>query len=221
MSYVGKILITTVALLGTVVMQERLPQHRISDQITFEFNEGFATFSADSLRLMTFGYEKVISDMLWIRFLHHSPPKKMGANQVSWLYLDLDAISELDPDFLPVYELGGLFVSVITEDKRGAELILKKGAQRFPNRWKTQANLAYHYEFELNEPDKASPYYLAAAKLPGAPDIIKLIASTKLAKQKGNKAAADFLEKMLTENPNPIIKKKLNEKLEKYRKGAM
>jgi tetratricopeptide (TPR) repeat protein len=205
--------------LGIATMQEKWPQPRIAEKMTLKFNDGFATFSGDALRLLTFGYGKTASDLLWLRFLYHTPPKKLEDDEVSWLYLDLNAVSELDPDFIPAYEYGGVFLSVITEDRRGAEQILKKGIERFPERWRLPTYLAYHYQFEMKDYQKAKPYYLTAAKLPDAPMIVKIIAASILSTQNKKEASVALLKQLINENKSPFFREKLKQKLEKVQKG--
>ncbi len=209
--------LAAVALTGTVALQESLPQRRATEGRAISFNEGAVTFSAQTLRFISFGYERMTAAALWLRFLQNTHPVKVSPNEVSWLYLDLEAITELDPEFLPAYQFGGMFISVITEDRNGAEKILRKGMERFPQNWKLPAYLAYHFQFELNDPDGARPLYLRAAQLPGSPDVLKSIAASIQSKQsQGGLAALEELERNAT---SPELKKRIQEKLRKAREG--
>lgn len=203
-------------LLGAVivgVMQSSFPQKRLTDGIVFQFNENFPSYSADTLRLMSFGYGRMMSGLLWLRFLQQTPPKKVEPNQVSWISLDLDAVTEIDPDFYPAYEMGGIFLSVITEDKLGAEKILLKGARHFPLNWRVRAYLAYHYQFEMNKVDLALEQYLAGAKIPGAPQILGLRAGSLLSSQKSRGEGLQFLEDMLKETKDPVFRERIQERI--------
>jgi hypothetical protein len=206
-------------LASAALLQAYKPQQRLADQIVFDFNENFSTFTAPTLRAMAFGYSHAASGLLWLRFLEQTPPRKIGKNQVSWIYRDLDAITELDPDFYPAYEYGGIFLSVITEDKRGAEQILLKGTKAFPARWRIRAYLAYHYQWELGEPEKAAAQYLVGAKLPGAPYLLGVLASSYLTKSAGNEAGIHFLENLLRDTKDPGMRDKFKAKLQKLREG--
>ena len=199
------------------MLQRVRPHPRLHEQIVFEFNENFSNFSADVLRAMSFGYQRAFTSLLWLRFLQHTPPKKMGKNEVSWIYRDLDALTELDPEFCPAYEHGGIFLSVITEDKRGAEQILLKGIRIFPQRWRIRAYLAYHYQFELEEPEKAAEQYLAGSKLPGAPYLLGVLASNFIQKNLGREQSIRFLTSLSQETKDPFMKRKFEEKLSKLK----
>jgi hypothetical protein len=199
------------------LLQEHVPQERLTDKIVFDFNENFSNFSAPTLRALTFGYDRAASSLLWLRFLQQTPPRKVEKSQVSWIYRDLDAITELDPDFYPAYENGGIFLSVITEDKKGAEQILLKGEARFPDRWRLYAYLAYHYQWELGETSKAAEQYLRGAKTPGAPYLLGVLASSYIKKETGSEESERFLEGLLREAKDPAARIKFEEKLKKLR----
>lgn len=217
-----KILFSSLAtgILAVALLQHYKPQPRLTDKIVFEFNETFFSYSADTLRAMTFGYSRAAGALLWLRFLQQTPPRKVEKNQVSWIYRDLDALSEIDPEFYPAYEHGGIFLSVITEDFRGAEQILLKGVKVFPDRWRIRAYLGYHYQFELQEHDKAKEQFLAGAKLPGAPYLLALTASSYISKEEGKEQSIRFLEGMIKDAGSPEAKEKLEAKLKKLKGGT-
>lgn len=207
------LLIGTLA--GSILIQYHHPHTPVKEQVKFDFNEGFPSFSTDTIRSFSFGFERAFSALLWLRFLQYTPPNSMGANDVSWIYLDLDAISEIDPDFIPVFTHGALFLSVITEDKKGAELLLTKGIQRYPDFWRFRAYLAYHYQYELGQPEKAAEHYKAAAILPGAPELMGLLAATLLSKQKDHQSAIEFLQNLIDSTSDEKMKNKFARKIEK------
>lgn len=207
----------SVSAITVTLLQAYRPQERLADKIVFDFNENFTNYSATTLRAMTFGYSRAAAALLWLRFLQQTPPRKVEKNQVSWIYRDLDALTEIDPDFYPAYENGGIFLSVITEDKRGAEQILLKGAKAFPDRWRIHAYLAYHYQFELKEPEKAAEQYLIGSKLPGAPYLLGVIATSYVDKTKGRDAGIQFLENLLKDAKDPFMRAKFEEKLKKLK----
>lgn len=209
-----------IGLVGVMFFQTQRPQARLADQIVFDFNENIGSYSPEVMRLMSFGYSRATGALLWLRFLQHTPPRKVEKNQVSWIYRDLEAITEIDPDFYPAYSYGGIFLSVITEDKRGAEQILLKGIKRFPDRWRLRAYLGYHYYWELDEKEKAAEQYLAAARLPDAPYLMALLASNHLKKTEGTMSGIAFLQNMLKATTSPEVQAKIEEKIRKLQRGG-
>lgn len=206
-------------IIATALLQEYKPQQRLTDKLVFDFNETFYSYSADTLRAMTFGYSRAAGVLLWLRFLQQTPPRKVEKDQVSWIYRDLEALTTIDPEFYPAYEHGGIFLSVITEDKRGAEQIMLKGARVFPDRWRIRAYLGYHYQYELGEHEKAAEQYRLGASLPGAPYILALIASSYINKTRGTEDSVRFLEGMLKETSDPMMRGKLEDKIRKLKGG--
>lgn len=207
------------SLIVVALLQEYKPQQRLTDKIVFDFNENFYSYSAQTLRAMTFGYSRAAGALLWLRFLQQTPPRQVEKNQVSWIYRDLDALTEIDPEFYPAYELGGIFLSVITEDKRGAEQILLKGARAFPERWRIHGHLGYHYQYELMEPEKACEQYMQGSKLPGAPFLFGLLASSCVNKTAGREQSIAFLEGMLSEAKDPMVRDRFEKKIQALREG--
>jgi hypothetical protein len=211
----AEMVILVLSALAVTYVQSAFPQNRLKDEIVFSFNGDMVSYPANLLRLSSFGYGHSASSLLWLRFLQQTPPRKVEADQLSWIYYDLDAVTELDPDFVPAYEHGGIFLSVVTEDKRGAEQIFLKGVERYPDRWRIRAYLAYHYRWELNEPEKAGEQYIAAAGLPGAPTIVKVAAASAIAKKGDSGSGITLLESILKSTHEPGARKRILDKIEK------
>ncbi len=200
------------SVLGIFYFQKNIKQNRLSDHVTFEFNEKFMTFSPEVLRGISFGYARAASSLLWLRFLYHTPPRKVELNQVSWIYLDLTIISTIDPEFYPTYERGGIFLSVITEDKLGAEKILLRGVELFPDRWRLRAYLAYHYAHELGDIAKAGQQYYIGMNLPGAPNLFRLRAASYLSESGKKEEGISLLKEMYKATDDPVVRKHLEKK---------
>lgn len=200
-------------------MQARYPQGRLTDQLVLDFNEGFSAYSSDSLKVMSFGYSRAASSILWLRFLLQTPPRSIEASQVSWIYLDLKAVTELDPEFYPAYEMGGIFLSVITQDKKGAEQILLRGTQAFPDRWRIFAYLGYHYQYEIVNPEGAAKAFKAAAALPGVPPMVKVLATSYTSKFEGEDAGLTLIQDMLNQAKDPLTRNRLEEKIRRMKKS--
>lgn len=196
-------------------LQERYPHTPVKEKVTFDFNEGFPTFTVETLRALSFGYSFAASSALWLRFMQHTPPRSMGANEVSWIYLDLNNISLIDPDFAPVYSHGAMYLSVITEDKLGARLLLERGVEKFPGFWRYRAYLAYHYNHELGLPKLAAEQYRVAADLPGSPPFFRALAATLLLSSDDSAAVIAEIRSMLEGATDPLIRKRLEDKLAK------
>jgi hypothetical protein len=212
-------LATLGSLAAVIALQEIRPQRPTTEGVTFAYNERIVTLPPEAARLLTFGYDRALASLLWLRFLQYTPMEKVPPGEISWLYFDLATIAAIDPNFINVFDQGGLFLSVIAEDRRGAREILEKGVQLHPDRWRMHANLAYHYEWELGRRDLAGPEYLAASKLPGAPWLMSLLASTYLAKNESPEAAISFLRTLAEGSGDKAVREKFEEKIGKLERG--
>lgn len=216
--YFAPALLLFLSALAVVGLQRYWPQRPVTDTVTFAFNERKPSLPSDVIRVATFGYQRVVSNLLWLRFLQFTPVEKVPPGLFSWIYFDLDTISTIDPEFQPVFTQGAVFLSVITEDKRGAELLLQKGVGLFPHNWQIMGTLAYHYQFELDRMEEASRYYRQASLLPGAPWLYAALAIRDGEKQ-GRQKAIQLVESMLEAAQDEEVKKRLGERLERLRRG--
>lgn len=210
------VVIAMVLFFTTAMLQYLFPHVAPRDKVSYSFNEGFTSLDPESVEAITIGYPRLLSSMLWLRFLQNTPPRKVEPGHASWIYHDLLNISVLDPDFRPIYVDAAIFLSVVTEDKLGAEKIFLRGIERFPLDWQIRFFLAYHYEWELKEPRKAFEQYRAAASLPGAPDLVRLLAAKYSIEQGQNKfAAVQLIESFVQITQDPKVKERLKDKLRK------
>lgn len=217
-SLVSSLLLIATGAAGSVFMQELHPPRLGREKTTFGFNEGKPSLSSDAWRLISFGYPRLFSSLLWLRFLQETPVEKVPPGETSWIYYDLDSITTLDPEFFPAFEHGGIFLSVVTEDKLGAEQLFLKGTRLFPNRWKIRAYLAYHYQHELQKPELAYEQYALGARVPGAPPFLSIFAAHHVAAKESVAATIRFLEQMRDNATDEAIRKKFQDRIEAWRK---
>ncbi len=213
---IANIAISIVFLICAIWIQESFPHKPLKENQKFEFNDGFASFDSDFLHALSFGYPKLVSGMLWLRFLQHTPPTAMKDDEVSWIFLDLFAASQMDPEFSPIHSHGAMFMSVITEDIKGSTILLEEGVKKYPKFWRYRAYLAYHYEHNLNDRLKAAKQYDDAALLPGAPYYFKALAATMYEKANAPPLyAIKVVKRMLDAATREDVKIRLKEKLAK------
>ena len=200
-------------------MQELAPQKNILEGVSFKFNEGVPSFKGDTLSFISFGYPHLFTNLLWLRFLQATPTTKVPNGETSWIYYDLNTILDLDPDFLPAVHQGGIFLSIITEDKEGARLLFEKGTKLFPNDWRTRAYLAYHYDWELGNKEKAGENYLIGSRLPGAPILLGLLAARFTADQNSMDAGIAVLDDLIRQTKSPLAREHFLKKRKALEQG--
>ena len=136
------------------------------------------------------GFSDLYADILWMRLIQDIDfcnsqkglPIYDGQTKYQcergWSFKMTDAITELAPRFLTVYEISGSIMSVIMGDKQGAKKIYDKALKNFPNHWKIHFGAAYHYLLELEEEERAAELLIRAADLGGPYWLYALAAKT-------------------------------------------
>ncbi len=144
--------------------------------------------------LFTFGYDSMVSSLMWVRVLQdadvcdQAEEKQrlpgLGTEDVltevlerelpeakcseGWVYQMLDIITELTPDFYGAYLDGATMLSVVVDDRVGAQKLFAKAVKDFPDDWRLLYRAAYHELFEMQNPDRAA-HLLRLAGERGAP----------------------------------------------------
>lgn len=174
-----------------------------------------------------FGYADMISSIFWVRLLQDMeicdqrserelPSALEGGDQVveqildrklppskchlSWVYKMVDVITDLDPTFYMAYDAGGLFLSVLVDDREGAQRIYEKGIRYFPNDWRLLYKASYHSLFEMQRPEEAARLLVRAGKW-GAPKWVYSLAARLYTKVGQAQFAKTVLEAVLSRNP--------------------
>jgi hypothetical protein len=176
-----------------------------------------------NLRLLTFGFNDLMSSLLWVRvlqdmqicdqnsirtplpeFTQSDDPlaeiltRKMPDPQCQkgWVFQMLDVITDLTPDFYMAYSDGATMLSVVVDDREGANLIFAKGIQSFPDDWQLLYRAAYHEMFEMQNAERAAELMRRAGQR-GAPQWVYSL-SAKLYTRLGQAAfAKTILESVL------------------------
>jgi hypothetical protein len=148
-----------------------------------------------SIVYFSFGYEPSLASLMWVRMVQdfhvcdqqkekvqypefrenmdplediltrELPPSRC---QEGWVYQMLDVISDLQPQFRSVYADGATMLSVIVDDREGAQKIYHKGLIAFPEDWDILFRAAYHEMFEMQNAQGSQELMLRAAQA-GAP----------------------------------------------------
>lgn len=138
----------------------------------------------------SFGFSDLYADLLWMRLIQDIDfcssqqgipiydGKKKHHCEKGWSFKMTDAITELAPRFLTVYQISGPIMSILMGDKLGAKQIYDKALKHFPNHWKMHFSAGYHYLLELEEDEKAAQLLIRAADLGGPYWLYALAAKT-------------------------------------------
>lgn len=145
------------------------------------FAEAQLYLSGPAAKRLTLAFNGLAADWYWMRSLQYVGGKivhyrdthdgEFGLTNLSSLDLRLlasllDVATTLDPQFIAVYEYGGVILPEINPDQ--AIALLNKGIAANPTSWRLHQHLGYIY-WQRGEYVTASEVYAAGAKLPGAP----------------------------------------------------
>jgi hypothetical protein len=96
----------------------------------------------------------------------------------------LDIATDLDPQLIPAYEFGSIFLTQPPPRGAGEPLkavdLLKKGIEQNPNSWRLYQGLGFIYYMELKDYPAAGRAFEAASKIPGAHPFLRIMAAKTL-----------------------------------------
>jgi tetratricopeptide (TPR) repeat protein len=138
---------------------------------------------AEALRPLLLGYDLIAADFLWLKTIQYVGRHLLTDKKFPLLYPQLFRVVTLDPRFVDIYRLGGLFLGYTANQVDEAISLLKKGADVNPDRWELPHDLGILC-YLLKQDYPQALYWLQKANgLPGRPDYVsrfvaRLLAST-------------------------------------------
>ena len=129
----------------------------------------------DYLHHFSLGFNDFLANILWVRFVQNSDfcsfdkglPEYKGTImkcKQSWAHYMIDTITNLAPRFKSAYLISIPIISIFIGDKEGAERILLKSLNQFPDSWRLNFFAVYHYTRENPDPKKTAKHAYVAAK---------------------------------------------------------
>jgi len=138
---------------------------------------------AEWFRPLLMGYELIAADFFWLKTVQYVGRHLLTDKKFPSLYPQLLRVITLDPHFVDVYRLGGLFLAYMGNQVDEAISLLKKGADLNPDCWEPPHDLGILYYLLKKDYPQALFWLQKANGLPGRPDYIsrfvaRLLAST-------------------------------------------
>lgn len=151
-----------------------------------DLSETLFLSSGKSIKRMSLGFDALVADIYWIRAVQYFGRKVIDSGQpvgsatTGQLRMDLLApllniVVELDPQHIPAYRFGAIFLP--ERDKFAAIALVERGIRDNPNEWRLYQDLAYIYwqagktsgDERSEDFAKAAYWYDQGSKVPGAP----------------------------------------------------
>ncbi len=149
------------------------------------------------VKRLSLGYSGLLADIYWTRVVQYFGTKHK-AKAKHYLILEplLDMTSTLDPQLLPPYEFGSIFLAQkppegAGDPAAGARLV-EKGIRQNPQAWRLYYDLGFIYWLELKDPAKASDAFERGSKVPGAHPWMRVMAAA-LAAHAGETETATYM----------------------------
>jgi len=155
-----------------------------------------------------FGFEGLLSDILWIRGFHYiegqldlPPGGRYG--QLEQLY---QVITTLDPYFIGAYHYGYLFLWALARNPRAAERLLEKGIKYNPDSYDLLYDIGVLNILVFKNFAKAEKYLDAAVRQPDCPLWIVNTASFVKKERYGKRAALRVWQGLLEDKSEQVRK---------------
>lgn len=169
--------------------------------------------SGKFLKGAALAYDELLADILWIKSLAYFGGHYMTDQRYEWLYHILEITTTLDPCFEDPYEFGGIVLSHVMADVEKSTALLKKGIENVPRYhpryWYLYFFTAFNYMYFQNDYATAARYLEQAARFPGSPAYLPLLAARLYANADNPEVAISFLKEMLRSTKSPELQEKL------------
>ena len=114
----------------------------------------------DFWQYFNLGQKRLASSIIWISTIlesDHDHYNKRDLN--SWMFIRFSTISFLEPKFYENYAFGGVYLSIVKDDLKGASIIYDKGLEQYPNDFSLLRDAGFHFYFEVGDFRKSLPIY--------------------------------------------------------------
>jgi tetratricopeptide (TPR) repeat protein len=162
-------------------------------------------------KLMSLEYAPLMADVYWTRAVQYYGNKHVrGQANLELLWPLLDITTTLDPNLLPAYRFGAMFLSQTAPAGAGrpdlAVKLIQRGIEANPDYWRLYEDLGFVYYFDVKDYGKASEAFLEGSKKPGAYVWMKVMAA-KVAAEGESFSTSMFLWKDIYDStPDPSVK---------------
>jgi hypothetical protein len=178
-------------------------QERGTQRHTWGATRGSLLLEASRRPSLSFGFRNFLADTVWLAAVQAAAPARMTERDYDRLAILIRAVNNLDPRFDVPYLLGGLILGESPAHARDALAILGMGARNHPAEWRIPFYMGYVHYFTLEDPVSGGLALRQAARVPGSPPFVPLLASRLLAEGRRIDTASEFLAEMARREGDP------------------
>jgi hypothetical protein len=161
----------------------RLQKHIDAQQAAVQIEDDQVILRSSKLvKALSLEYAPLVADIYWTRVVQYFGNKHAGHDpDLRLLWPLLDVSTTLDPNLIPAYHFGGMFLSDAAprgagRPDLGAELV-ERGIRANPNEWRLYYDLGFIYYFDAKDYPKAAAAFLEGSKNPDAFVWMKVLAA--------------------------------------------
>lgn len=215
-SFLGWVALAVV--LGTAVLLQQAIDRR-GTNTTGKLEQLRLLPRGEVLKPMLLGYHHLGADLIWLRAIQVLGDKVVRDQDYQWLYHALDVVTTLDPQYAYAYDVGGTVLAELAGRVDLSNRLLEKGLEPNPTSWRLPFLLGFNHFFLLGEHLKAAEYMARASRVPGGsaegppPYYVPRLASRLYAQGKSPDVAIEFLEAMLRQTTEPLIREQLQRRI--------
>jgi len=163
------IFILIVSLGAVAFIQYKYDSHRGYDSE----RDVFVTLpSGKTLRVLSFGYQNLVADMLFIWSIQFYSSYHL-TNIYDYLERVFNVITDLTPQYKEPYIVGAWIMALEAGDVKMAIRLLQKGAKNLPEEWIFDYECGFYAYKNLKDYDLAEKFFASAAAKPSAPHFIQ------------------------------------------------
>ena len=153
--------------------------------------------SPRAVKALSLGYTGLMADLYWTRVVQYFGGKHQErAEHYKLLAPLLEITTTLDPQLMPAYEFGSIFLAQRPPegagDPQAAAALVRKGIRENPAAWRLYYYLGFIYFQELHDSRTASEVFQEGSRVPGALPWMKTMAAY-LAQHAGERETARYL----------------------------
>lgn len=188
-------------------------QHSIDKQRTAlkEERDYVLLSSAKLMKTMSLEYAPLMADFYWTRVVQFYGNKHVrGDANLEQLWPLLDITTTLDPNLIPAYRFGAIFLSQRPPGGAGrpdlAVQLLQRGIKANPDFWRLYEDLGFVYYMDLKDYKKAAEAFLEGSKNPRALIWMKIMAAKIAAEGESYETSFFLWNDVYTTTTDPQIK---------------
>lgn len=156
---------------------------------------------------LALGFDNLLADVYWIRAVVYYGGKRRGpepGRNYDLLHPLLDLVTTLDPHFRVAYRFGAIFLTEAYPSGAGrpdlaVSLLARAVARDRRREWEYMQDTGFIYYWWLHDYAAAAQWFDKASRQPGAPEWLKPLAATTLARG-GDRTSSRFLWRQILDS---------------------